>query len=99
MSNIGYSNGKIEKILDKEFTYTIDNINNISKEENIRAGNPIFIKDSIDIIGIAKEIKKNCNEYYADFIEIINNRIYYKFYWISHSCIESCFTYTIICIM
>ena len=72
MSNIGYSNGKIEKILDNEFTYTIDNISNISKEENIRAGNPIFIKDSIEIIGIAKEIKKNCNEYYADFIEIIN---------------------------
>ena len=72
ISNIGYSNGKIEKILDKEFTYTIDNISNISKEENIRAGNPIFIKDSIDIIGITKEIKKNCNEYYAEFIEIIN---------------------------
>ena len=73
VGNFGYSNGKIEKITGNEFTYILDNINSKSNEGKIKAGNPIFIKDTPEVLGMTKENKKNPPEYHADFIAFILN--------------------------
>jgi hypothetical protein len=70
INNIGHFYGKIDKINCNEFTYTIDNnLNNVK----IKSGNPIFLLDSSEVIGITKEININTPGNYADFLGYIHN--------------------------
>ena len=69
--NFGLANGKIEKIIGNEFTFKLDRTLINTSEEKISSGNPIFLKNSKEVIGITKESIKEGLEYYADFIGFI----------------------------
>ena len=61
-----YSNGKIKDINNNEIIH-------LASTEEGSSGSPIFIKDSIKVIGIHKGGKKDKNENYGDFIGPIYN--------------------------
>ena len=61
-------NGKIDKISNREFSFILNNKGEIILKNN----SPILLKDTLEIIGITKEIDKNNSEYNACFIDPIN---------------------------
>ena len=64
-----YSNGKIIKINNYEFTY-----NSVKSGNKFGLlGNPIFLKETGKLIGINKDIERDNSEKYGDFIEPICN--------------------------
>ena len=69
LGNISYSNGIIKKINQNEFTHNASTLSGSS-------GSPVFIKDSIRVIGIHKASKIDDSENYGDFIRPIFN--YFK---------------------
>ena len=67
--NISYSDGIIKKIDQYEFTHN-------AGTQPGSSGSPVFMKDSIRVIGIHKSGKKDNSENYGDFIGSIFN--YFK---------------------
>ena len=68
MGNSTCINGKIDQILTQEFSFTLNN----AGKNNLKIGNPILLKDTLEVMGIIKEIKNNNSEFIACFIETSN---------------------------
>ena len=70
IGNIGYTDCTIEKISGNEFIFKQDDNLNVEK---IKQGNPIFLKDSKEVIGITKEESEKGSVNHADFLSSIYN--------------------------
>ena len=71
LGNMGYLSGKIENINinENEFTYILTN--NDIKDNKIKPGNPIIIKDTVEVIGVTKKSKQNESKYFANLLGVI----------------------------
>ena len=74
---LSYSNGRVEEINGYEFTHKVST-------QSGSSGNPVFLKDSIKVIGLHKSGIKDKSENFGDFIGPIfnyfKNRLNYKIF-------------------